>query len=175
MCSQTRNSCAKAFDNRSRSKNLMPKKSRGGQFDSPPPPRPLGLNYYTRVNTGTKIQKNNMSISFSITEATHWLPIVKCADYNGPKCVCAIPILLCNKQTLDFVFISLSCTPPQHFMPNELLLFTYHFPQTSQQNQKTTSTKSRQGTFLKYRLGSNSRSPFGQKKRNFPNFLLAQS
>ena len=30
MCSQTRNSCVKAFDNRSRSKNLKPKKSRGG-------------------------------------------------------------------------------------------------------------------------------------------------
>ena len=30
MCSQTRNSCAKAFDNRSRSKNLKPKKLRGG-------------------------------------------------------------------------------------------------------------------------------------------------
>ena len=26
MCSQTRNSCAKAFDNRSRNKNLKPKK-----------------------------------------------------------------------------------------------------------------------------------------------------
>ena len=48
-------------------------------------------------------------------------------------------------------------------MPNELLLFTYHFPQISQQNQKTTSTKSRQDTFLKYRLGSIPRSPFGQK------------
>ena len=36
MCSQTRNSCAKAFDNRSRNKNLKPKKLRGGQFDSPP-------------------------------------------------------------------------------------------------------------------------------------------
>ena len=36
MCSQTRNSCAKAFDNQSRDKNLKPKKSRGGgQFDSP--------------------------------------------------------------------------------------------------------------------------------------------
>ena len=34
MCSQTRNSCAKAFDNRSRTKILQPKKSRGGgQFD----------------------------------------------------------------------------------------------------------------------------------------------
>ena len=30
MCLQTRNSCAKAFDNRSRSKNLKPKKSRRG-------------------------------------------------------------------------------------------------------------------------------------------------
>ena len=38
MCLQTRNSCAKAFDNRSRSKNLKPKISRGGggQFDPPP-------------------------------------------------------------------------------------------------------------------------------------------
>ena len=36
MCSQIRNSCAKAFDNRSRSKNLKPKKSKGGgQFDPP--------------------------------------------------------------------------------------------------------------------------------------------
>ena len=39
MCSQTRNSCAKAFGNRSRSKTLKPKKSRGGQFDPPPPPQ----------------------------------------------------------------------------------------------------------------------------------------
>ena len=41
MCSQTRNSCAKAFDNRSRSKNLKPKKSRGGagQFNPPPSSR----------------------------------------------------------------------------------------------------------------------------------------
>ena len=40
----SRNSCAKAFDNRSRSKNLKPKKSRGGsQFD---PSRLLGLNQY---------------------------------------------------------------------------------------------------------------------------------
>ena len=29
MCSQTRNSCAKAFDHQSRSKNLKPKKNRG--------------------------------------------------------------------------------------------------------------------------------------------------
>ena len=36
MCSQTRNSCAKAFDNRSRSKNLKPKNSRGGGVKSPP-------------------------------------------------------------------------------------------------------------------------------------------
>ena len=36
MCSQTRNSCAKAFGNWSRNKNLKPKKSRGGgQFDTP--------------------------------------------------------------------------------------------------------------------------------------------
>ena len=38
MCSQTSNSCAKAFDNQSRRKNLKPKKLRGGgQFNSPPP------------------------------------------------------------------------------------------------------------------------------------------
>ena len=36
MCSQTRNSCTKAFGNRSGSKNLKLKKSRGGQFDPPP-------------------------------------------------------------------------------------------------------------------------------------------
>ena len=36
MCSQTRNSCAKVFGNRSRRKNLKPKNSRGGQFDPPP-------------------------------------------------------------------------------------------------------------------------------------------
>ena len=38
MCSQARNSCAKAFDNRSRIKNLKPKKSRGGVNLTPPPP-----------------------------------------------------------------------------------------------------------------------------------------
>ena len=42
LCSQTRNSCAKAFDNRSRSKILKPKKSKGSIW---PPPlwRLLGL------------------------------------------------------------------------------------------------------------------------------------
>ena len=43
MCSQTRNSCATAFDNRSRSKILKPKKSRGCQFAPPSPSRLLGL------------------------------------------------------------------------------------------------------------------------------------
>ena len=43
MCSQTRNSCAKAFDNRSRGKNLKPKKSRGGVNLTPPLSRLLGL------------------------------------------------------------------------------------------------------------------------------------
>ena len=37
MCSQTRNSCAKASDNRSRSKNLKPKKSRGVNLTPPLP------------------------------------------------------------------------------------------------------------------------------------------
>ena len=44
MCSEKRNSCAKAFGNWSRSKNLKPKKLSGGQFAPPPPPsRLLGL------------------------------------------------------------------------------------------------------------------------------------
>ena len=53
MCSQTRNSCAKAFDNQSRSKNLKPKKSRGGggQFDSPPS-RLIGLKEIDRISLG---------------------------------------------------------------------------------------------------------------------------
>ena len=38
MCSQTRNSCANTFHNRSRSKNLKPKKSRGRSISPPPPP-----------------------------------------------------------------------------------------------------------------------------------------
>ena len=42
MCSQTRNSCAKAFDNCSRSKNLKPK-IRGGSIWPPPPSRLLGI------------------------------------------------------------------------------------------------------------------------------------
>ena len=51
MCSQTRNSCAKPFDNRSRGKNLKPKKSRGwGQFDSPPQ-RLLGLTVFFKYIT----------------------------------------------------------------------------------------------------------------------------
>ena len=58
MCSQTRNSCAKAFDNRSRSINLKPKNSRGGQFDTPPPP-PLKA---SRVNTiDTEIISENLA------------------------------------------------------------------------------------------------------------------
>ena len=57
-----------------------------------------------------------------------------------------------NKQTVDFDFISPSCTLHQCIMPNEILLFTYRFPQTSQQNQKTISTKSRQGTYFKVQI-----------------------
>ena len=39
MSPQTKNSCAEAFGNRSRNKNLKPKKLRGGggQIDPPPP------------------------------------------------------------------------------------------------------------------------------------------
>ena len=44
MCSQTRNSYAKAFNNWSRSKNLKPKNLRGGQFEPPPLSRLLRLN-----------------------------------------------------------------------------------------------------------------------------------
>ena len=36
MSQQTKNSCAKAFGNRSRNKNLRPKKSRGGGQIDPP-------------------------------------------------------------------------------------------------------------------------------------------
>ena len=39
--SQTRNSCAKAFDNRSKSKNSKPKKIEGGGSIWPPPPSSL--------------------------------------------------------------------------------------------------------------------------------------
>ena len=49
MCFQTRNSCAKAFNNRSRSKKLKPKKSRrggGGQFD----PNPFKASRVKNVN-----------------------------------------------------------------------------------------------------------------------------
>ena len=45
MCLQINNKCAKAFDNRSRSKNLKPKKSRGVNLTPPPSSRLLGLMY----------------------------------------------------------------------------------------------------------------------------------
>ena len=52
MCSQTRKGCAKAFDNRARSKNLKPKKSRGGGVNlTPPPSRLLGLTAFSRFVT----------------------------------------------------------------------------------------------------------------------------
>ena len=110
------------------------------------------LNYYTQVNTDTKIQNNKFVNLF--------FPLLKQHTTNYTNCkVCLLQwpqVCACsNKQTLDFVFILASRMPLQRFMSNELL-FTYRFPQTSQQNQKTTSTKSRQDTFLKYRLGSNS-------------------
>ena len=67
-------------------------------------------------------------------------------------------------------------TPHQCFMPNELLLFTYHFPQTSQQNQKTTSTKSRQETFYKVQIKIKFLAHHsGEKKVIFLNFLLLWS
>ena len=45
MCQQTRNSCANASENQSRSKDLKPKKSRGGgvNLTPSPPSRLLGL------------------------------------------------------------------------------------------------------------------------------------
>ena len=53
MCSQTRNSCAKAFDNWSRNKNLKPQRSRGGQFAPLTPSRLLGL---TILATHSKVK-----------------------------------------------------------------------------------------------------------------------
>ena len=44
MSYQTKNSCAKAFGNWLRNKNLRPKKSRGVRLTSPPPLCLLGLN-----------------------------------------------------------------------------------------------------------------------------------
>ena len=49
MSSQTRNSCAKAFDYRQRSKNLKPKKSREGQFDGPL--KASMVNLWTRISS----------------------------------------------------------------------------------------------------------------------------
>ena len=68
MCSQTRNNCAKAFDNQSRSKNLKPKKSRGwGQFDPPPPPLKA-----SRVN-GVMLQHNMLVVrDMSQTMILRW-------------------------------------------------------------------------------------------------------
>ena len=45
MCQQTKNNCTKAFDNRSRSKNLKPKKSRGVNLTPPSPSRLLRVKY----------------------------------------------------------------------------------------------------------------------------------
>ena len=64
MCSQTRNSCAKDFDNRLRSKNLKPKKSRGGGGPNliPSPSRLLGLKYQFTpilVTMNNAIKQNN--------------------------------------------------------------------------------------------------------------------
>ena len=88
--------------------------------------------------------KKNPNLSISFFHYWRNTPITNCkvCRLRQPQvCACS------NKQTLDFVFIPPSCTPRQRFMLNELLLFTYCFPQTSQQNQKTTSSKSRQDTF----------------------------
>ena len=66
MCSQTRNSSAKAFNNRSRNKNLKPKKSRGCQFDPPPPPPSLkasGVKHYQSKSTYTNRCKTKLALT----------------------------------------------------------------------------------------------------------------
>ena len=93
MCSQTRNSCAKAFDNRSRSKNLKPKKSRGGQFDPPPPSRLLGLNL------------------FLITWLFIWQSIDTCSSVTGFYKKLEIEVsfpLICMDNTLPSIAIGKS-------------------------------------------------------------------
>ena len=84
--------------------------------------------------------------SLSISFFHYWsnTPITNCkvCRLRRPQeCVCS------KKQTLDFVFIPPSCTPRQRFMPNELLLFTYRFPQTSQQNQRKLQPKADKALF----------------------------
>ena len=79
MCSQTRNSCAKAFDNRPRSKNLKPKKLRGGGGNLTSPSRLLGLikdkNRFLCGATGWLWNSLSRAITMSISVSSfsfHW-------------------------------------------------------------------------------------------------------
>ena len=59
MCSQTRNSCAKAFDNRSRSKNLKPKKSSGEGVNLTCPLKDSRVNNNNNNNNNNNDNNNN--------------------------------------------------------------------------------------------------------------------
>ena len=88
MCSQTRSSCAKAFDNRSGNKNLKPKKSRGGwSIWPPPPPRLLGLSLIRnnwRRRTIAIFVTNTYSLHFLVSS----LYVKASSKWNGLATLC---------------------------------------------------------------------------------------
>ena len=128
-------------------------------------------NYYTRVNTCTKIKNNKVVYLFlSIFEATHRLPIVKYADCDGPKCArSAISkhwILFLSRRHARRA--SASCRTSFFCL---YIIFLRHHSKIRRQLQP----KADKTLFLKYRLRSNSSLAIRAKKSNFPNFLLVRS
>ena len=90
MCSQTRNSYAKAFDNQSRSKNLKPKKSRG-QFDPPPPSLKASrvksgiLRYQIEISRNADVSENTLPfVSQSINNFSDY-DISQSVDWQCPS------------------------------------------------------------------------------------------
>ena len=130
------------------------------------------FNYYTRrVNAGTKIKKQQVCQSlFSIIEATHRLPIIKYANCDGPKCVRAV----INQHWILFLSrrharrASASCQTS--FFCLHIIFFRHHSKIRRQLQSKADKTFFKVQIRMQF-LARHS----GEKKSNFPNFLLARS
>ena len=116
MCSQTRNSCAKAFDNRSRSKSLKPKKKREGVNLTPPPPpsRLLGLNRSLMIESHNFEQYLNMT---QLGSRRSWLAM----EYQQKLLYFSLPL----EQQSPFSTIRVTCVSQVRI----LLVWTLNKPE----------------------------------------------
>ena len=118
------------------------------------------------------ILKNNkfVNLFFSIIEATHRLPIVKCADYDGPKCARAV----INEH---WILLLSHCHAHRASVSCQSSFFCLHivFSDITAKSEDNFNQKQTRHFFkVDVRIKFLARH-LGEKKSNFPNFLLARS